>query len=173
MDRSQATDENSRAEDRPREVYIRSMASADIPSVMRIERACFSTPWSEKIFVTELQHNDYADYIVAAAGDELLGYAGQWLHRYEAHVTNIAVTPAHRGRRIGARLLLSLMHRALLKGIGRMTLEVRASNTMAMAFYKRYGFSVRGVRHNYYTDTREDAVVMACTAVAEVLDRRQ
>lgn len=171
-DRS-AIDEDSQAGERLSEVHVRAMLTRDIPTVMRIERQCFPTPWSEKIFITEVEENTYADYIVAAAGGEVVGYAGQWLYSYEAHVTNIAVMPAHRGRHIGARLLLSLMHRAQRQGINRMTLEVRASNSGAMAFYRRYGFAVRGIRHNYYTDTNEDAVVMACSDVAAVLERRQ
>ncbi|MFO8059959.1 MAG: ribosomal protein S18-alanine N-acetyltransferase [Bacillota bacterium] len=172
MDRRQATDEESRTEKESVEVYVRSMVTGDIPSVIRIERRCFPTPWSAKIFRTEIEDNAYADYIVALIGDEMVGYAGQWLYSYEAHVTNIAVTPARRGRHIGARLLLSLMQRAQLRGINRMTLEVRASNSKAMTFYRCYGFELRGVRHNYYTDTHEDAMVMACPDVAGVLERR-
>ncbi len=152
-----------------REVYVRSMLLRDIDRVMKIEQRSFPTPWSESVFCTELRENSNADYVVACRGDSLVGYAGMWLLPGTAHITNIAVDPDQRGRKVGTRLLLSMMQRALFRGINRMTLEVRQSNDIAQRFYRRYGFRVQGIRANYYTDTHEDAVVMKCEDIGDVL----
>lgn len=152
-------------------VDIRPMKIEDLPTVLAIENRAFPSPWSEHVFRTEIEKNAYADYIVALHDEEIVGYAGMWLFTREAHITNIAVSPGQRGRRIGAQLLVSLMRRALLRGAERMTLEVRVSNTAARTFYTNYGFVRRGVRPGYYTDTDEDAVVMICADVRETLAR--
>jgi len=152
-------------------VEIRSMKVKDLPAVLTIERQAFPSPWSERVFCTEIEKNAYADYIVALHAGEIVGYAGMWLFTREAHITNIAVSPAQRRRRIGAQLLVSLMRRALLKGAERMTLEVRVSNYAARAFYINYGFVRRGLRPGYYTDTEEDALVMICADVRKTLAR--
>ena len=154
------------------EVDVRSMKPEDLSAVLEIEREAFPSPWSERVFRTEIQKNAYAEYIVALHDERIVGYAGMWLFTHEAHITNIAVSPTERRRRIGAQLLVSLMQRALLRGATRMTLEVRVSNTAARAFYRRYGFIRRGVRPGYYTDSDEDAVVMICADVRDTLARR-
>ncbi len=151
------------------EVYVRPMTVDDIPAVMEIERRSFPSPWSEGAFRSEITRNSCADYIVAASGDRVLGYAGMWLFLFESHVTNIAVDPDHRGRKIGARLLLALMARALARGLNRMSLEVRVSNVLARNFYERYGFEFVRIRRGYYTDTGEDAAVMICRDTRPIL----
>lgn len=93
------------------------------------------------------------------AGD-VVGYAGMWIVLDEAHVTNVAVAPEHRGRDIGDRLLSELERRARLRGCLRMTLEVRPSNAVAIALYRKHGFVARGRRPGYYSDTHEDAIIM-------------
>jgi len=151
------------------EVYVRTMRVKDLPAVMKIERRSFPTPWSETLFQTEIEENSNADYVVACRADELVGYAGMWVLPGGAHITNIAVDPDQRGRRVGTRLLLTLMQRVQFRGLRRMTLEVRKSNKQARRFYQRYGFKVQGIRANYYTDTHEDAVVMKCEDVGKML----
>jgi ribosomal-protein-alanine N-acetyltransferase len=78
----------------------------------------------------------------------------------EAHVTTIASHPDMRGRGVGELLLVSLMHRATEIGARWMTLEVRASNSVAQNLYRKYTFKEMGVRRGYYSDNREDALVM-------------
>lgn len=147
-------------QDRPLDVSITEMQLSDLPAVMNIERQSFPTPWSERAFVSELTRNVYAHYIVARVDGEVAGYAGMWLILDEAHVTNIAVNPKWRGRGIGDRLLTELEHRARAHGCTRMTLEVRPSNDVAQALYRKHGFVARGIRPGYYSDTNEDAIIM-------------
>jgi ribosomal-protein-alanine N-acetyltransferase len=144
-----------------RESYrVVEMDVAHIPQVLEIERRSFPTPWSERAFLSELTQNAYAHYIVVLTGVRVVGYAGMWLILDEAHVTNIAVHPDFRGRHLGDRLLVELQKRALAHGCTRMTLEVRPSNPVAQHLYRKHGFEPRGLRPGYYTDTREDAIIM-------------
>ena len=139
---------------------ISEMQVEDLDEVLEIERSSFPTPWSARAVYTELTQNMYARYLVARLGGKLVGYAGMWVVLDEAHVTNIAVDPRYRRRHIGSRLLRELMVRACRQGASRMTLEVRRSNLAAQKLYARHGFRARGVRRGYYSDTREDAIVM-------------
>ncbi len=142
------------------EVAFQPMMVDDIEGVHAVERTSFATPWSKQAFLGELTENAYADYIVAKVGVRVVGYAGMWVILDEAHVTNIAVHQSFRGRKIGEHLLLELMARAKDRGAKRMTLEVRRSNLVAQQLYLKLGFQAKGVRKGYYTDTREDAIVM-------------
>jgi ribosomal-protein-alanine N-acetyltransferase len=141
-------------------VRFADMEVRHVAGVLEIERRSFPTPWSERAFVSELTHNAYAHYLVALRGARVSGYAGMWLILDEAHITNIAVHPLERGRGLGDRLLSELERRAAAQGCRRMTLEVRPSNAVAQALYRKHGFEARGRRPGYYSDTHEDAIVM-------------
>ncbi|HAI21247.1 MAG TPA: ribosomal-protein-alanine N-acetyltransferase [Clostridiales bacterium UBA8153] len=136
------------------------MRLSDIDEVLEIEKLCFPTPWTRRAFVSELNENVYAHYIVARSNGRLAGYAGMWVILEEAHITNIAVHPAYRRQGLGWLLLHELMERARVRHATAMTLEVRTSNLVAQTMYTRAGFQVRGLRKGYYTDTKEDAIVM-------------
>jgi [ribosomal protein S18]-alanine N-acetyltransferase len=90
----------------------------------------------------------------------IVGYAGIWVMTDEAHVTTIASHPNARGKGVGELLLLALIHRGTEVGARWMTLEVRASNTVAQNLYRKYTFKEMGVRRRYYSDNGEDALVM-------------
>lgn len=141
-------------------ISIGELTEADLDGVVEIEERSYPTPWSRQAFLSELTDNSFAAYIIARQGGKVVGYAGMWLLFDEAHVTNIAVHPDHRGRRIGHLLLSELEHRAVERGARRMTLEVRPSNPAAQRLYKSHGFVARGRRRAYYSDTREDAIIM-------------
>jgi [ribosomal protein S18]-alanine N-acetyltransferase len=90
----------------------------------------------------------------------MVGYAGLWLVVDEAHVTTIAVRPQYRGRGLGELLLVALTEIALDVNARWLTLEVRVSNSSAQALYRKFGFKPAGVRPKYYSDNREDALIM-------------
>ncbi len=131
-----------------------------IPDVLKVERVSFLTPWSDHAFTYEILYNELSYYTVALLDDVVVGYAGMWMILDEAHVTNVAVAPTHRNRKIGRLLMQQLMNKAAQNGINRMTLEVRPSNAYARRLYQSLGFKELGVRKNYYTDTNEDAIIM-------------
>jgi ribosomal-protein-alanine N-acetyltransferase len=91
----------------------------------------------------------------------LLGYVGLWFLGDEAHITSIAVREAYRRRGIGQLLLITTMEAAIERNCRVVTLEARVSNDPAITLYERYGFRRMGIRRGYYTDNREDAVVMS------------
>ncbi len=90
----------------------------------------------------------------------IIGYAGLWLMSDEAHVTTIAVHPDQRGKRVGELLLVHLIDRSLTIGARWVTLEVRVTNRVAQALYRKYTFKEMGVRRRYYSDNGEDALIM-------------
>jgi [ribosomal protein S18]-alanine N-acetyltransferase len=141
-------------------VVVDPMRADDVPAVHEIERLSFSTPWPAYAFEQELKGNRLARYIVARAGERLVGFAGMWLMVDEAHVTTFGVHPEWRRQGIGRQLLLNLIELSVAIGARRMTLEVRASNHSAQALYQAFGFEVAGRRTRYYTDDGEDALVM-------------
>lgn len=141
-------------------VSVESMRLDDIQRVLEIERQSFRTPWPRDAYTHELTENRLAAYLVARADDEIVGFAGMWVILDEAHITTIAVDPAYRGQHVGERLLVGLIDASLSRGARWMTLEVRKSNDTAQALYKKYGFREIGVRKGYYSDNREDAIVM-------------
>jgi [ribosomal protein S18]-alanine N-acetyltransferase len=90
----------------------------------------------------------------------IVGYAGIWVMTDEAHITTIASHPDVRGMGVGEFLLVALIHRGIEIGARWMTLEVRASNSVAQNLYRKYTFKEMGVRRRYYSDNGEDALVM-------------
>ncbi|TYP53316.1 ribosomal protein S18-alanine N-acetyltransferase [Thermosediminibacter litoriperuensis] len=141
-------------------VTIDLMRLEDLDQVIEIEKLSFTNPWSRNAFASELTDNHFSTYIVAKVNSTIVGYAGMWLIVDEAHVTNVAVLPEYRGRGIGELLMRSLMDIAWRNGARRMTLEVRKSNYVAQNLYSKLGFEPMGIRRGYYTDNREDAVIM-------------
>ncbi len=141
-------------------VALRPMTVEDIAHVLEIERTSFRTPWPADAYTHELKENRLATYIVANLEDRLVGYAGMWVILDEAHITTIAVEPEFRGQHIGERLLVGLIDAGVERGARWMTLEVRKSNLTAQALYRKYGFREIGTRKGYYSDNREDAIVM-------------
>ncbi len=90
----------------------------------------------------------------------IIGFAGLWLMVDEAHITTIAVHPDYRGKGLGELELVSLIDIAYQIGAKWVTLEVRVSNHVAQSLYRKYGFREAGMRHQYYSDNQEDAIIM-------------
>ncbi len=136
---------------------IRRLTYADLPQVIAIERRSFPTPWSLAMFVLELSKP--AGVCLAARHEgQLAGYV--ICSRFEDvwHVMNISVDPVRRREGIASSLLAEVIGR--VGGDARLTLEVRPSNTGAIALYERFGFLPAGMRRRYYQDNGEDAVIM-------------
>ncbi|EUJ28203.1 ribosomal-protein-alanine acetyltransferase [Listeria floridensis FSL S10-1187] len=132
----------------------------DVPALLRLERAVFSTPWSEEAFLAELATNQYAHYILALKDGKVIGYAGIWLVLDEGHITNVAIHPEHQGHHHGEALMRELIRIAFEHGAVHLTLEVRVTNTIAQNLYRKLKFQDGALRKNYYPDNQEDALVM-------------
>lgn len=138
----------------------------DLPALMEIEQQSFSAPWSEGTYRHEITANPMAFYyaIRPPAGTEgsaysLLAYGGFWLPGDEAHIVTIASHHNLRRRGLGEVMLLLLLQQAHSMGAAHATLEVRPSNTSALALYKKWGFEEVGRRKRYYRDNQEDALI--------------
>jgi [ribosomal protein S18]-alanine N-acetyltransferase len=136
---------------------------SDIGEIIAIEKESFPTPWSENIFRSEMA-SPISRFLVAKVshelGERVAGYLAYLHVADEIHLHNIAVRWDMRRTGVASRLLGEAVRRSWLKQARWVTLEVRQSNHSAQQFYEKFGFSVRGVRPGYYTDTREDALIM-------------
>ena len=146
---------------------VRAMRLADLDEVMVIERRSFSAPWEESTF-RGLMRRPSAALLVAETDDELTGYSVMWFAADEGELGDIAVVPERRGEGIGRRLLRESISVAASRGTRSLYLEVRESNDVARRLYEKVGFSVVGVRKQYYTEPAEDAIVMKLDLHAEV-----
>jgi ribosomal-protein-alanine N-acetyltransferase len=137
---------------------IRRLTYADMPQVIAIERRAFPTPWSLAMFVME-RSKPGGVCLAATRRGGLVGYLV--CSRYETvwHVMNVSVEPQQRRMGVATALLVELLEQ--IDGPhARLTLEVRRSNTPAIALYERFGFRSAGVRRRYYQDNGEDALIM-------------
>jgi ribosomal-protein-alanine N-acetyltransferase len=101
-------------------------------------------------------------------GDQFIaGFVGTWFMVDEAHIVSVGVRSDFRGRGIGELLMLGAIEQAMKQGARSMTLEVRVSNHVARNLYVKYGFTERGIRKGYYTDNREDALIMTTDPIDE------
>lgn len=142
------------------DIEITRMRRRHLRRVLTIEAKVYPRPWSASLFLSELGQKTTRSYIVARHGGEVIGYAGLMFMANEAHVTNIAVDPDFHGRRVGTRMLITLVTEAIARGSQVISLEVRVSNHKAQAMYEKFGFGIVGVRKGYYIETNEDAYVM-------------
>ncbi len=139
---------------------FRYMREKDIDQVLEVEHASFTLPWTREAFYNELYNNKFAVYIVLEHNKRVIGYCGVWIVVDEAHVTNVAILPEFRGKKLGDALMRKLMEVAQELGARTMTLETRVTNEIAQSLYRKLGFQNGGLRKNYYSDNQEDALVM-------------
>ena len=141
-------------------VELRRLEQRDLDTVEEIERASYPTPWSRSMFAAELRKPSAIALGAYLEEGELVGYA--FVSRYVDawHVMNVAVSPAFRRRGIASTLLQRLFEITASDPRRGYTLEVRVSNAEAIRLYERLGFESRGIRRGYYTDNREDALIM-------------
>ena len=136
---------------------IRPMTAADVPSVAALEKLCFSDPWSVSSIASELD-NPLSLWLVWEEDGAAAAYLGVQRVPPQADVMNVAVSPALRRRGIARALFAALERR--LPEIDELVLEVRATNSSAIALYRTLGFEQVGRRPNYYLDPREDALIL-------------
>jgi [ribosomal protein S18]-alanine N-acetyltransferase len=142
------------------ELTAAPLAVGDLDQVLEIERASFPTPWTRAAFCYEIEQNKVAHCTAMRAQGTVVGYLCFWEIGHEIHVTNLAVHPEWRRRGVARRLLGAALLEGVARGVTLAFLEVRPSNTRALALYESLGFRVIGRRNGYYFDTGEDALVM-------------
>ena len=140
-------------------IYISLMTEDDIDEVLNISDLSLKESWSRDSFFNELS-NPVAKYLIAKVNDKVVGFAGIWTVLDEGQITNIAVHPDFRNIKIGSALVEGLISNLNEWKLNSMTLEVRKSNIPAQNLYKKYGFKEEGLRKRYYSDNKEDAIIM-------------
>jgi [ribosomal protein S18]-alanine N-acetyltransferase len=142
-------------------IEFRKLKLRDLNAVEEIERTSYPTPWSRSMFAGELaKPSSICLGAVESEQEELVGYL--IISRYVDawHVMNIAVAPEYRRRGIARSLMERLFDVTSRDARRGYTLEVRVSNEAAIRLYEELGFKARGIRRAYYTDNREDALIM-------------
>jgi ribosomal-protein-alanine N-acetyltransferase len=142
-------------------IELRRLEMRDLDRIEEIEREAYPTPWSRSMFAGELaKPSSICLGAFDTESDVLVGYL--IISRYVDawHVMNIAVAPSERRRGIAQHLLERLFELTATDSRRGYTLEVRVSNANAIRLYERLGFQARGLRRGYYTDNREDALIM-------------
>jgi [ribosomal protein S18]-alanine N-acetyltransferase len=140
-------------------IEIRRLQLRDLTPIETIERSAYPTPWSRSMFAGELSKPSSV-CLGAFEDDVLVGYLITSRYVDAWHVMNVAVAPDRQRRGIASALLGRLFELTADDDRRGYTLEVRVSNAGAIALYERLGFEQRGVRRGYYTDNREDALIM-------------
>ena len=175
-------------------IAIRPLTPADVRTVRRLERAAYGSANPRTAFERELR-NGLSAYLAAVDADgerpaqrrrwtrrgpvgwlrrrlgagegaPILGFAGVWYTHEQLHLVTIAVDPRQQRRGIGLALLLAVCDLAIEAELDSVALEVRASNAGALRLYERCGFRRVGRLRNYYSDNREDAIVMLLDGLA-------
>lgn len=142
-------------------MQIRPMTEMDLDGVVRVEAVCFSDAWNRKNFEDSLKEPT-AHLLVAVddVSNEIIGYCCLYQVLDEGEIVNVAIRPEYRQRGYGAAMVRALM--ALGKSLGAESffLEVRAGNTAGKRLYESLGFKTCGMRKGFYSNPREDAVLM-------------
>ena len=142
-------------------IHVRYPKPDDLPEVLRIEAEVFDDPWPSTSLLTELRHDGMRRTLIAERDRQIVGYLMAWRVDVELHIINIAVSRSAQRHGIGRCLLDHGLEDGIALGCQVATLEVRASNRSACAFYEQAGFTQRGVREGYYSDNQEDALILA------------
>ena len=151
------------SEKKKRQVSVDLMKKEDLPEILAIESESFPTPWTEGMFLDELRttHAQCLVINVEMDGKKIIAaYIIFWFVVDEVHLHNLAVRNEFRRQGLAYNMMNLMKDIAAQVGITRQTLEVRESNQKAIQLYRKCGFVVKGKRPQYYTDTREDALVM-------------
>ena len=140
-------------------MILREMLVDDLDAVMEIEESLFSVPWTREGMFTFLTRDDTM-FLAVEENGTVIGYIGCLMVLDEADILNVAVRSDRQKNGIGGFLVSGLLRLLAEMEIRTVHLEVRTGNETARRLYERNGFTVDGIRKNYYMDPTEDAVLM-------------
>ncbi|MCQ4022726.1 MULTISPECIES: ribosomal protein S18-alanine N-acetyltransferase [unclassified Ruminococcus] len=140
-------------------IVFEKMNQSHISAIAEIERQCFSKPWSENAIAAELS-NESAYFYVAKINGKAVGYIGMHCAADECYIANVGVLKEYRRMGIGSALVKYAANKARKMNMSFISLEVRPSNTVAVRIYERFGFDRVGLRKNFYSEPKEDGLIM-------------
>ena len=132
------------------------MTESDIPRVAELEKMIFTDPWSEKVYRETLALPG-VEYVVVTDDEMIVGAAGVRNIVGTGEITNVMLLPEYRGHGTGRKMMQEIIERGKKLGAKDLTLEVRASNTVAQRLYESLGFICEGTRPGFYNNPKEDA----------------
>lgn len=135
------------------------MTSGHLDDVYIIETECFSHPWSKQSLEEEM-NNETSLFLVAKEENEVIGYIGMSIVIDEGYIFNVAVRENHRNKGVATALINELVTYGKKNNFSFITLEVRESNLPAISIYSKFGFIKAGERKNYYSNPKENAILM-------------
>ena len=135
-------------------------SAADLDAILEVDAESFLRPWTREMYEAELRNPAVTRIFLVRTGEHVAGYCATWFLPGELHINNLAIRPAARRQRLASVLLASVLGAARRAGCQRATLEVRRSNHAARRLYEGMGFRLAGVRHDYYADPVEDALIL-------------
>jgi ribosomal-protein-alanine N-acetyltransferase len=134
---------------------------AAIDAIAALESESFSNPWSRHTLIWELKNSDVTRvHLLKDDSDRIVAFCLCWVIFDELHINTLAVDPAERRKGFATALLRHVIAETAAEGAEKATLEVRASNSAALALYARLGFRVTAQRPRYYTNPDEDALIL-------------
>jgi ribosomal-protein-alanine N-acetyltransferase len=133
----------------------------ELDGVLAVEHVSFTNPWTREMYVADLK-NEGVSFVYLARDEarRIIGFCSFWRVFEELHINNVAVLPEHRRSGVARRMLTAVLADGARAGARRALLEVRRSNVAARQLYEELGFSVAGVRRDYYSHPVEDALVL-------------
>lgn len=143
-----------------KDILIRDLRPEDVPEVLIIEKASFTTPWSEILFMNEI-FKPRSLPKAAIIKEKIVGYICSNYLLDEAHILNVTVHPDFRKQGIALQLVHHMIDLLRKEGCLTIFLEVRISNEPALRMYEKAGFRIISARKAYYTLPVEDAVIMS------------
>jgi ribosomal-protein-alanine N-acetyltransferase len=141
------------------DITIQRMAEDDIEEIARLEKSCFSDPWSKENFRQELKHR-FSVPLVVKSGQTIVGYMCLWHIDGQMEIANFAVSPDFRRRGIGRKMMRRVLWEAGERSCTNLILSVRESNLCAVRLYTSFGFVEVYRRSKYYRQPIEDAIIM-------------
>lgn len=137
---------------------IENLDYTHISEIAKLEKFCFSEPWSENAIIESFKSGTV--FLVAVNGKKVLGYLGIKPVLDEGYITNVAVFPEYRRMGVAKALITALDSLARDKQLSFISLEVRESNAPAISLYEGFGYKNEGIRKNFYRDPKENAIIM-------------
>ncbi|MFC1723991.1 ribosomal protein S18-alanine N-acetyltransferase [candidate division KSB1 bacterium] len=133
----------------------------DLDELADLEKEIFPNPWSKESLKFELAHRSNSVSYKLIYNNRMIAYCFSWKGINEYHIGNFAVIEDFRRKGIGSYLLKLIIEKGRELGANFFYLEVRKSNKPAINLYEKFGFKVIGTKEAYYSDNKEDAIVMA------------
>jgi ribosomal-protein-alanine N-acetyltransferase len=141
-------------------LQISPLTRARLEAVVELDRLCLGGMWTLAGYQRELDSPNSEILVLSLPNNAIVGIGCFWAILEEAHITLLAIHPDYQGQGLGQFLLYSLLRAAVQRQLERATLEVRASNQIALSLYEKFGFKEAGRRKKYYPGTDEDALIL-------------